>query len=128
MAGEHIKVEGVDRLVRTLGQAARAVADMRVANVKAMQLLTSRGRANAPHGATGGLATAVRGDVAVQRGRSYAVVENAKPYAKRVHWGFRKYDQRPQPWLSRTGRQYRRQVLAEYRKATASAVGKVKGA
>jgi hypothetical protein len=125
---EAFRLEGIDRLRRTLGDAAAALTDLRSANVKAMQLLTSRGRANAPHGATGGLASAVRGNVTTQRGRNYAVVENAKPYAKRVHWGYKAYDQRPQPWLTRTGRQYRRQVLAEYRAATVTAVKKVKGA
>lgn len=130
-----IRIEGLDRLQRTLADAGRALADMRNANVTAMRLLATRGRATAPRGATGGLAMSVRGDVASQRGRNYAVVESAKAYAKRTHWGFtgpdslgRTFSQAKQPWLLRMGRQYRRQLLKAYRDGTVDAVRKVKGA
>jgi len=129
-----LQLEGVDRLAKTLGDAARAVADLRTANVSAMRLLTTRGRATAPH-RSGALAGAVKGDVEKQGARNYVVVSNAKAYAKRTHWGFagpdslgRHFSQAGQPWLLRTGRQYRRQVLKEYRAATVAAVKKVKGA
>lgn len=122
-----VNVEGLTRLRATLADAARSIADLRTANVQAMNLLRTRGRDTAPR-RSGGLAVAVRGDVTTARGRNYVIVSDAKPYAKRVHWGYKKYGQAPQPWLYRAGRKYRRNLLAYYRAQTVHTVKKVKGA
>lgn len=124
---DHIKVEGLTRLRLTMAQAARAVADMRQANVGASNLLRTRGRSDAPR-RSGGLAMAVTSQVEQARGTSYVVVSNAKPYAKRVHWGYRRYGQAPQPWLGDVGVRNRSTVTRMYLDNTKDAVRKVKGA
>lgn len=127
MAQPQVKVEGLRTLQATLGAASVAIADMRHANTKVMGALTARGRTDAPR-RTGGLAMSVRGSVDRQGARNYAVVESAKPYAKRVHWGFRAVDQAPQPWLGKAARAQRRQILREYRAQTSRTVKTVRGA
>lgn len=125
--GPQFKVEGLATLTRTLGDASRAIADMRHANVKVMGLLTARGRTDSPR-RSGSLAMAVRGGTDRKGARNYAVVEDPKPYAKRVHWGYQAYGQQGQPWLLKAARAQRRQILREYREQTAKTTKRVRGA
>jgi hypothetical protein len=89
-----VQVEGLTTLRATLKGAARRVGDMSGPATRTAAFLGARGRTDAPR-RTGRLASSVRG-----KGEGNdAVVESGLAYANRTHWGYARYNQRPQPWL-----------------------------
>lgn len=90
-----ITVEGGQELARTLHNAADDFGDMEKAGERAANLVANSGRAEAPR-LTGALAASITPDV----DNNTAAVMSALPYAARTHWGYARYGQKAQPFLT----------------------------
>jgi len=117
-----VRVEGLTTLRATLKIAARKVEDMSGPARETAGLLSSRGRADAPR-RTGRLSASVRGEGLGNE----AVVSSALPYANRTHWGYARYGQRPQPWLSEGAHRTESQWIDNYERRIDDALRGVKG-
>jgi len=92
---DSITVEGADELTASLHRAAREMGDMERAGDRAANLIANRGRTEAPR-LTGALASSITPTV----DNNVAAVMSALPYANRTHWGYARYGQKAQPFLS----------------------------
>ena len=92
---DRIVVEGDTRLQATLTIAADRVQDMSDPGKATAAFVAGRGRADAPV-LTGRLANSLSTSV----DETDAQVGSGLPYANRVHWGYRRYAQRAQPFLA----------------------------
>lgn len=92
---EAITVEGGRELSASLARAADQFGDMERPGERAADLLASRGRIEAPR-LTGALASSITPEV----DGNTAAVMSALPYAARTHYGYARYNQRAQPFLT----------------------------
>jgi hypothetical protein len=90
-------LEGDTRLVATLGNAARDVADLRDGFDAAGQIVAAAGAAEAPV-LTGALAGSLRG---ARAGRNAATITSPLVYAGPVHWGRPAHNMAANPFVLR---------------------------
>ena len=90
-----VRVEGLTTLRATLAVAAARILDMSEPHRDAGTYVSTRGRANAPH-LTGRLAASLTSSP----GRDEVEVSSGLAYANRTHWGYARYGQRAQPFLT----------------------------
>lgn len=95
MTGDAVKVEGGEELARTLAHAADEFGDMGDAGDRAANVVANAGRQGAPR-LTGALASSVH----PEREKNVAAVVSALPYANRTHYGYARYGQKAQPFLT----------------------------
>ena len=102
MSDTGVEIVGLDRLVSTLGSAGDRLDDCSEPDRQTAALLSNAGRTRAPR-RSGRLASSVtgRGD------RREATVTSGLAYANRTHWGYRKYSQAPQRFLTDPAEQLR---------------------
>jgi hypothetical protein len=104
-----VTVVGGPELSRTMHEAARDLGDMERAGARAVTLVVNRGRQNAPR-LTGALASSVEGRLE----GPVAAAMSALPYAARVNYGYARYGQRAQPFLTDALVQMQGPIVAEY--------------
>jgi phage gpG-like protein len=90
-----VRVDGGEEFARTARHAADQLGDMERAGDRAATLIANRGRTEAPR-LSGALASSITPDV----DGNVAAVVSSLPYANRTHWGYARYGQRAQPFLS----------------------------
>lgn len=117
-----VVVEGQATLVATLHAAAARIRDTETPSRAVGSLIATRGRADAPV-LSGRLASSVR-SAADSDG---AEVTSALAYANRTHWGYARYHQRPQPFLSRQLDQQEPRILDTYNAYNQSVLAGVRG-
>lgn len=120
---DRVEVQGLPTLRATLKVAAQRVEDLREPATRTSAFLAARGRADAPR-RTGRLSASVRGEADSTTASTYS----ALAYANRTHWGYRRYAQRPQPWLAEGAANTEPQWLDNYRSRIENVIRAVRGA
>lgn len=90
-----VRVVGAERLAATLHLAAVRIQDQSKPGQRAAALVASRGRSGAPS-----RSGRLRASVASNTDRTTAEVTSGLAYSARTHWGYRAYQQAPQPFLA----------------------------
>ena len=123
MAEERIRVEGDQRLAATLARAAVDVADMSDPGTRSANLIRTRAGAVVP--VRRGRLRSTLGTV-VDRQR--AEITAGTEYANRTHWGYRRYHQAPQRFITDPTYQLQPTWLGYYRAELGQVLSQVKGA
>lgn len=118
-----VEVLGAEALVASLHKAAHDLNDMSDPARQTASFLASRGRVDAPR-RTGRLAASVHPD----NDQHEARVISALPYSNRTHWGYARYGQAPQPWLSEGAQRTESTWSRYYDRRVEDVLGTVKGA
>lgn len=92
---EKVEVVGATRLAATLRLAADRIRSMRGAGDKVARFVEGRGRTDAPR-RSGALSASVRSS----NPDDGPEISSGLAYANRVHWGYRRYRQKAQPFLA----------------------------
>jgi len=120
-----VRVEGLDRLVRTLRQAQADLGDLKDAHANAGRVVASAASARAPR-RSGALANSVRASRQARRAQVVAG-GRAVPYAGAVHWGWPARGIAANPFLSDAAQATESTWVPQYLKDVQAAVDKVKG-
>lgn len=124
--GVTARVEGLDRLVRTLNRAALDITDLKDANKSVGEVVAGEAVMRAPRGKTGKLAGSIRS--ARQARRARVVVGRASvPYAGPIHWGWPARNIAAQPFAATAAQATEPRWSAMYRDAVIRLLGNVKG-
>jgi uncharacterized protein YcsI (UPF0317 family) len=126
VSGEGVRIEGLDRLVRTLNRAAVDISDLKNAHAKAGEIVASEAAATAPR-ISGRLAGSVRAARQARRARVQAGRASV-PYAAPIHWGWPARGIVAQPFISEAARATESRWRGEYERDVKDALAKVKGA
>jgi hypothetical protein len=118
-----VTVTGDKELAATMHKAAGELTDMTRAGEKALALVVNRGRQNAPR-LSGALASSVEGRL----DGPIAAAMSALPYAARVNYGYARYGQRAQPFLTDALVELQGPILAEYDDEADRILHEVRGA
>lgn len=121
-----LKVEGLNRLVRTLTRAKVDISDLKRANQTAGEIVAAAARASAPR-RDGNLAGSIRAAKQARRARIMAG-NAAVPYAAPIHWGWPARNIAANPWISQAARATEGQWTEQYRADVIAALSNVKGA
>jgi hypothetical protein len=121
-----VKVEGLQRLVATLGRAAIDVEDMKAAHAEAGRIVAADATPRAPR-VSGALAGSVRPARQARRARIMAGGARV-PYAGPIHWGWNARHIRPHPFISWAAQATEPQWAEGYRRDVVRALSHVKGA
>lgn len=124
MSGEAVRVEGADRLRRTLGQAARSMRDLRPANTAAGDQVERLARTRAPIGATGRLVRSIHATA----GPADATIGSGLIYAGPIHNGWPGHNIEPHPFLTDALDAAQPAIAASYTRHLQHVVNNVKGA
>jgi hypothetical protein len=120
------RVEGLDRLVRTLNKAQVDLSDLKDAHAAVGRIVAADAQARAPR-RTGRLAGSIR--ASRQARRAQVVAGGARvPYANPIHWGWPSRGIAANPFLSDAAQATESQWVPLYRKDVQAALDKVKGA
>jgi len=92
---DSVTVVGGDELARTMRHASDELGNMERAGDRTANLIANRGRVEAPR-LSGALASSITPTV----DNNVAAVTSGLPYANRTHWGYSRYGQKAQPFLS----------------------------
>jgi hypothetical protein len=125
MAGEVAKVEGLDRLVRTLKRAALDVSDLKEAHANAGRIVVADAVPRAPH-RSGKLAGSIRTTRQARRARVVAG-RSSVPYAGPIHWGWQARGIRANPFISWGAQATEAQWSEGYRRDVQRALDNVRG-
>lgn len=126
MADPVAKVEGLDRLVRTLGKAKVDLSDLKDANRAAGETVAGASRASSPR-RSGHLAGSVRSARQVRRARVMAG-KSSVPYAGPIHWGWPARGIAAQPFIAEAAQATEGQWAETYRKDVQRVLDQVQGA
>jgi hypothetical protein len=120
------RVEGLDRLVRTLNKAQVDLSDLKDAHAAVGRIVAADAQARAPR-RTGRLAGSIR--ASRQARRAQVVAGGAKVlYAPAIHWGWPSRGIAANPFLSDAAQATESQWVPLYRQDVQAALDKVKGA
>jgi uncharacterized protein YcsI (UPF0317 family) len=127
-APEHqtVRVEGLDRLIRTLKKAGRDISDLTEAHARAGRTVAAAAIGRVPR-RTGKLAATIRPAKQARRARVMAG-RAAVPYAGPIHWGWPARHISSQPFVSEAATATEPEWTADYRDEVVAALAKVKGA
>jgi len=125
VAGETLKVEGLDNLIRTLNRAGIDLSDMKRANRSAGEIVARDAIGRAPR-LTGKLVASVRPTQAVRRARVNAGGARV-PYAGPIHWGWQARNIAPNPFISWGAQATEPQWVESYRCDVVEALSHVRG-
>lgn len=125
MATEVGKVEGLDRLVRTLNRAALDVSDLKDAHANAGRIVAADAVPRAPH-RSGKLAGTIRTTRQARRARIVAGRSNV-PYAGPIHWGWQARHIKANPFISWAAQATEPQWTDGYRRDVQHALDNVRG-
>jgi uncharacterized protein YcsI (UPF0317 family) len=121
-----VRVEGLDRLVRTLRKAGDDLNDLKDAHAAAGRIVAADAQARAPR-RSGKLAGSIR--ASRQARRAQVVAGRASiPYGGPIHWGWPSRGISANPFLSDAAQATEAQWLPLYRREIQAALDKVKGA
>jgi hypothetical protein len=120
------RVEGIDRLVRTLKRAGVDISELKEAHMRAARLVASAASSRAPR-RTGHLAGNVRTGRSPRHARVLAGSARV-PYAGPIHWGWPARRIAAQPFISEAAEQTESSWAAGYVRDVIAALGNVKGA
>jgi hypothetical protein len=121
-----VRVEGLDRLVRTLGKAGHDVGDLKDAHAAVGRLVAGAAQSIAPR-RSGALANSVR--ASRQAKRAQVVAGGARvPYAGPIHWGWPSRGMAADPFISVAAQSTESTWVPMYRRDVVAALDKVKGA
>ena len=123
MADTVVEIEGVDTLVRTLGDAADDIESLEDGHKAVADLIAGEARARAPR-RTGRLAGSLRGTVTAGK----ATASSDLVYAPPIHWGWRARNIKPNRFLTEAAEDTEPEWLALYEKDIQEALDGVKGA
>jgi hypothetical protein len=125
MAGQTVRVEGLNNLVRTLNRASADLSDLKDAHAAAGRLVAADAIPRAPR-VSGRLAGSVR--PARQARRARVMAGGARvPYAGPIHWGWQARNIRPDPFISWAAMATETQWTEGYRRDVQAALDRVKG-
>ncbi len=119
---EAIRVEGQTRLRVTLARASRDLEEMNAAASAAGRAIAGIAKGRAPR-ITGRLAASVTSSI---DGGDFDV-HSPLEYARRVQVGYRRYNQRAQPFISSTVRDNEKRILDTYTREADEILGRVEG-
>lgn len=118
-----VTVKGATELSATLNRAAGDLADMERAGDRAITLVANRARVDAPR-RSGALASSV----AVEVDKGVASAFSPLPYAARTNYGYSRYNQRAQPFLTNAIVQLEGPIVGEYQDEADRILHTVRGA
>jgi hypothetical protein len=121
-----VRIEGLDRFVRTLKQAGDDLADMKAANERAGAIIADDASMRAPR-RSGKLAGSIRPTKQAKRARVQAG-RASLPYAGPIHWGWPARGIDPQPFLTDAAVATESRWLPQYLDDVQAALDNVKGA
>lgn len=125
MSEATVRVEGLDRLVRTLNRAAVDISELKEAHARVGEIVASEARARAPR-RSGRLAGSVR--AARQARRARVTYGGARvPYAGPITWGWPRHNIEPQPFVTDAARATESKWTEQYRRDVQDALDNVKG-
>ena len=104
-----LQIKGLYRFRSTLKKAGADMADLKTANIKAANTVTTRAKATGPN-RTGRLVGSVMPAKTVARAR----VRSSLIYAPVIHWGWPKRHIRPQPFVLDAAIETRPEWMADY--------------
>ena len=117
-----VKILGLSRLRSTLRKAGADMDDMKQANQRASQTVSTRAQAIGPS-RSGALVGSLRNP----RIASKAVVRSTLRYAPVIHYGWPGHHIRPQPFLTEAAGQTQDQWLKDYEDDLQRIAGSVEG-
>lgn len=120
---DRIIVEGDTRLTVTLRAAAARIRALRAGTADTAQWVEGRGRADAPR-ASGRLAASVRSTTPDDGPE----IGSGLPYANRVHWGYRRYNEPARPFIASAVWDGEAQISDFYMSDIETTLNAVKGA
>ena len=126
MARPTVRVEGARRLRKTLKEAGDDFGDLKAAHAEAARIAADASADLAP-ARTGRL----RADIRSSGTKTEAVVRAGRksvPYAGPIHWGWKKRNIRPNPFISRGAVDSEGRWLPVYATAVDDIIEKVEGA
>jgi hypothetical protein len=97
--GGAVKVTGLRRLARELKKAGVDLADLKKLGLAAAELVKQEAEPDVPRGATGRLAASMRVGATARAGFVRIGSASKVPYAGPIHFGWRKRNIRPRPFL-----------------------------
>jgi Bacteriophage HK97-gp10, putative tail-component len=121
-----VRVEGLNRLIRTLDKASAEVAELKDAHQRAGEVVASEARSRAPR-RTGALANTIRSARQARRAR-VQVGTRGVPYAAPIHWGWPARGIAANPFVSEAAQDTESRWTAGYHDDVQKALDKVKGA
>jgi hypothetical protein len=126
VAGNVAKVEGLNRLVRTLSRAGEDLSELKAANAKAGEIVAGDAGSRVPR-RSGRLAGTIRAARQTRRAR-VTVGRASVPYAGPIHWGWQARHIAPNPFVSWAAQATEPQWTEAYRRDVQAALDHVKGA
>lgn len=123
--GGEVRVEGLNRLVRTLNKAAVDVSELKDAHQRVAQIVADAASSRAPR-RSGALASAIRGSRQVRRARVTAGSARV-PYAPPIHWGWAARGIAANPFVSEAAQDTESRWTETYTQDVQNALDQVKG-
>lgn len=121
-----IRVEGANELRRTMRRAGEDLGDLKEAHAEAAGIAGRRAQGDTPR-KSGRLAAKVRWAASNTSATIRAGNNTTVRYAGAIHWGWRRRNIKPQPWITEAAQATEPEWSAAYTNAVETILGRIKG-